>query len=422
MRTVPIYQSDLKLTRTIVFRGATLLFTLALAFSCGRQAEIQTLEVEQGKTFAALSFKKVFQIDLYGGWCLALPQGFICSELLDRSYRESQLKLYDDSGTLIKERRLVHGDGPDEIKLWNSTNVWLSSSGKILTAHNDYLKSLDPDTLEIETICKLSNVIEGYGGKYVLGWHSYSSLEENEGLTVTSFESTGFYEDMTYYIMTYDGVFANLRALARVKMARPVDVEKRDERKKKNGKLETLTDYYQMLRRTRILAADWKRQMVYFFSDIEKPVIESVDFQGRDRKEYLIDLKIEDFKVEREEFDFYHEYVGGETEPSLKGRFTDTLYIPPHAPALMGIKVLGDRLFVITGNRNWKKRENEVLVYGLPSLKYEGSFFIPFPNLLLTQWYDKFYITRTLVKKDDDYSSSYEIYLVEDKGSSGGGS
>jgi hypothetical protein len=98
----------------------------------------------------------------------------------------------------------------------------------------------------------------------------------------------------------------------------------------------------------------------------------------------------------------------------LKGRFTDTLYIPPHSPALMGIKAIDDRLFIITGNRNWKNRANEVVVYSLPSLKYEGSFFIPFPNLQQTQWYDRYYITRTLVKKDDDYYSAYEIYRVED--------
>jgi hypothetical protein len=151
-------------------------------------------------------------------------------------------------------------------------------------------------------------------------------------------------------------------------------------------------------------------------------VIESVDFQGKDRKEYPIGLKIENFKVEREEFDFYHEYAASETDPRLKGRFTETLHIPPHAPALMGIKVIDDRLFIITGNRNWKRKENEVLVYSLPSMKYEGSFFIPFPNLLQTQWYDKYYITRTLIKKDDDYYSSYEIYLVEDRGSSAAGS
>jgi len=390
------------------------LLVISVVSSCGRRAEIQTLHVEQGKTFAGLRFKKIFQIDLYGGWCLALPRGFICSELLDRSYKESQLKVFDESGKMIKERRLIHGDGPDEIKVWNSMNIWLSSFGKILTEDDNYLKSLDPETLEIETICKLSNAIEGYGSKYTFGRLSYAFLEESEGRTVTSFESFGFYEDMTYHIVIYNGDFTNLRVLAKAKKARPLDWQKLDERKRKNGKLETLTDYYQMLRRTRVLSVDWQRGIVYFFSDIENPVIESVDFQGKGRKEYLIDLNIEDFKVEREEFDFYHEYAASDTDPRLKGRFTDTLYIPPHAPALMGIKVREDKLYIITGNRNWEREENEALVYGLPSLKYEGSFFIPFPNLLLTQWYDRYYITRNLIKKDDDYYSSYEIYLVED--------
>ena len=81
----------------------------------------------------------------------------------------------------------------------------------------------------------------------------------------------------------------------------------------------------------------------------------------------------------------------------------------------MGIKVTGDWLLIITGNRNWKKGENEVLVFRLLSLKYEGSSFIPFPNLLRTKWYDNYYIIRKHIKKDDDYYSSYEIYMVEEK-------
>ena len=402
------------MTKRICFRSAACLFVIALVLSCGRRAEIQTLEVEQGKIFDGLRFEKIFQIDLYGGWCLALPQGFICSELLDRSYKESQLKLFDESGKLIKERRLIHGDGPNEIRVWNFNNVWLSSSGKILTEDNNYLKSLDPETLEVETVCKLSNVIDGYGSKYTLGWNSFTSLDENDGHIATSLESSAFYEDMTYYVVTFDAGFKNLSVLAKAKKPKPLVWAKLEKRKKSNGKWESMTDYYHLSRMTRTLSADWKRKAVYFFSDIEKPVIESVDFQGKDRKEYVIGLKIEDFKVEREEFDFYHEYAASDADPRLKGRFADTLYIPPHAPALMGLKVIGDRLFIITGDRNWKRRENEVLVYSLPTMKYEGSFFIPFPNLLLTQWYDKYYITRTLVKKDDDYYSSYEIFRVED--------
>jgi hypothetical protein len=402
------------MTGNSALRGGICLLVIFIVFSCGRRAEIQTLHVEEGKRFDGLRFRKVFQIDLYGGWCLALPGRFVCSELLDRLYKESQLKVYDSSGKLVKERRLIHGDGPDEIKVWNFNNVWLSTSGKILTEDNNYLKSLDPETLEIKTICKLSNVIEGYGSRYTLGWHSYTSLEENDARVATSLESSAYYEDMTYYIVTCDAGFKHLLVLARAKKPKPLVWAKLEERKKNNGKWESITDYYHLSRMTRTLSADWKRHTIYFFSDIEKPVIESVDFQGKRRKQYLIDVKIEDFKVEREEFDFWHEYAASETDPRLKGRFADTLYIPPHASALMGLKAVGDRLFIITGNRNWGKKENEVLVHSLPAMKYEGSFFIPFPNLLQTQWYDNYYITRTLIKRDDDYYSSYEIYLVED--------
>jgi len=141
-------------------RKAALILPLFFLLSCGGRVEDQRLNVKEGKKFEKLNFRKVWQIDLYGGWCLALPRGFICSELLDRSYKESQLKVYDESGKLIRERKLVHGDGPDEIKVWNFNNVWLTSSGKIITEDNNYLKSLDPETLEIETTCKLSNVID----------------------------------------------------------------------------------------------------------------------------------------------------------------------------------------------------------------------------------------------------------------------
>jgi len=385
--------------------------TLSLFFllSCGENINVQRLGVEEGKKFEKFNFKKVEEITLYGGWCLALPQGVVCSELLDRSWRESQLKLYDYSGKLKKERKLIHGDGPNEIKAWNFPTVWLSSSGKILCRDaNNYLKALDPETLEIETIAKLSNVIEKYGSKYTFGRHGFTSLEEKDNRTVTSFESSGFYEDMTYYIVTYEGIFDNLSVIATAKKEKPWTWAKLKER-------ESYEDYYVLLRRNRVLSVDWKRGVVYYFSDIEKPTIESVDLEGNQKKKYLIDINYEKFRVEREEFEFMYEYVLSETSPILKNFYKFILYIPPHAPALMGIKIIRDWLLIITGNRNWKKGENEVLVYRLPSLIFEGSFFIPFPNRQMTKWYDNYYIIRKLIKKDDDYYSSYEIYMVEEK-------
>jgi len=178
-------------------KKAILILSISLLFSCGENIKVQRLTVEEGKKFERFHFKKVGETTLWGGWCLALPQGVICSELLDRSRKESQLKLYDYSGKLKKERKLIHGDGPDEIRVWNFPTVWLSSSGKIFSRDNNYLKATDPETLEIETIVKFSNVIEGYGSKYTFGLHGFTYLEEKNNRTVTSFESTGFYEDMT---------------------------------------------------------------------------------------------------------------------------------------------------------------------------------------------------------------------------------
>ena len=391
-------------------RKAALILSLFSLLSCGENIKVQRLSVVEGKKFEKLNFKKVREINIWSGWCLALPQGVVCSELLDRSWKESQLKLYDYSGKLKKERKLIHGDGPDEIKVWNFNSVWLSSSGKIFSEDNNYLKALDPETLEIKTIAKLSNVVEGYGSKYTFGRHGFTSLEEKCNQTVTSFESSGFYEDMTYYIITYQGIFDNLSVIAATKKEKPWTLSYPKDR-------ESYVDYYGALRLDRILSVDWKRGVVYYIPDIEKPEIESVDLGSKRKEKYLIDINFKKFKVEREEFESFYEHVLSETDPILKSFYKFILYVPPHAPALMGIKVTGDWLLIITGNRNWKKEENQVQVYRLPSLRYEGSFFIPFPSRyhFSTKWYDNYYIMRKRIKKDDDYYSSYEIYMVEEK-------
>ena len=391
-------------------RKAILISSLFFLLSCGENIKVQRLSVEEGKKFEKLNFKKVWEINLWSGWCLAVPQGVVCSELLDRSWKESQLKLYDYSGKLKKERKLIHGDGPNEIKAWNFDSVWLSSSGKIFSQDNNYLKALDPETLEIKTIAKLSNVVEGYGSKYTFGRHGFTSLEEKGNQTITSFESSGFYEDMTYYIVTYNDGFENLSVIAATKKEKPWTRSYRKNR-------ESYVDYYGALRLDRILSVDWKRGVVYYIPDIEKPEIESVDLGSKRKEKYLIDINFKKFKVEREEFESFYEHVLSATDPILKNFYKFILYIPPHAPALMGVKATGDWLLIITGNRNWKKEENEVQVFSLPSLRYEGNFFIPFPNFyrFSTKLYDNYYIIRKHIKKDDDLYSSYEIYMVEEK-------
>jgi hypothetical protein len=81
----------------------------------------------------------------------------------------------------------------------------------------------------------------------------------------------------------------------------------------------------------------------------------------------------------------------------------------------MRTMVVGDRLLLVTGNRNWKKGQNETLVYRLPSLEYEGSFFIPFSNVQNIKWSDPYYVSDDRVQKDDDYLWRYAIYKISEK-------
>ena len=392
-----------------------MLFILSLLFliSCGEKIKVQRLSVEEGKKFEKFNIKKIGEVIQWGGWCLACPQGIFSFEVLDKQWSEFKLKLYDYSGRLKKEKILAGGEGPNQIKVTNFEYAWLSSSGKILCDDNEnYLKAIDPETLEVETIAKFSNVIDEYGSKYVFGRASATSLEEKDKRTVTSFESAGYYENLTYYIVTYEGIFKNLSVITTARKERPwtwVELEK---------KRISYEDYYAHLRLNRILSVDWKRGVVYYLPDFEKPEIESINLKGKEKEKYLIDIDFEKFKLEKEEFEFMQKTQaswGTPLPPRFKNSFKHILYIPPHAPALMGIKVKGDWLLIITGNRNWKKGENEVLVYRLPSLSYEGSFFIPFPNRLLTKWDDNYYTIRKLIEKEDGFYLSHEIYMVEEK-------
>jgi hypothetical protein len=396
-------------------RKLAFILSLLSLLSCNENPSVQRLSVEKDKRFNALRFTKIWEIDLYGRWCLACPNGIVCSEILDRNNREYKFYLYDYSGALIKDRRLLAGQGPNEIQGGNLDTVWLSSSGKIFCIDvGDYVKTIDPQTLEIETIAKLSNVINGYGSRFTTGRISGTLLEEKDGRIVTTFESSGFPEDFTYYLVSFTSAFQNFAVIATERKEKPPAWKKMDaSRRKGKGQLESFVDYYSRLRLDRIFSVDWKRNVVYLILDIERP--ESVDLASKQKVNHRIDIDIGKFGIEREEFDLYNEYVASETPEMLKQNIKETLYIPSHAPALMGIMTIGDRLLLITGNRNWKKGENETLVYRLPDMYYEGSFFIPYSNTQRTKWYDPIYINVNRIKKDDEYSWRYEIYKVEDR-------
>jgi hypothetical protein len=259
-------------------------------------------------------------------------------------------------------------------------------------------------------------VIEGYGSQFIDGKHAGTSIEEKDNQIVTSFESTGFYENFSYYLVTCDGNFRNISILAELKKDMPWTWKKLRETRRVNGKRVSFIDYYARLRLQRMFSVDWKRRVVYIIPAIERPEIAFVDLEGKKKVNYLIDINPEKFKVDREEFDSWFEYCMSNEDPLLKHYYNFSLYLPPHAPALMGIQVVKDWLLIITGNRNWQKDENEVLVYRLPELKYEGSFFIPFPSFYqATKFYENYYITMNTREERDGDKTSFEIFRIEEK-------
>ena len=160
---------------------------------------------------------------------------------------------------------------------------------------------------------------------------------------------------------------------------------------------------------------DWKRDAAYIIPEIERPRIERIGLRDEQKKIYKIDVSFEEFAIDRKEFDAFAAYASSETPEIVKQNVRSTLYIPWHAPALMRTIVVGDRLLIITGNRNWTAGQNEVIVYRLPSLDYEGTFFIPFSNSLNVKWIAPYYISVDRIKEDGDYLWRYSIYRIEDQ-------
>ena len=376
-------------------------------FACRPRSEAYTLAVEEGKIFRGVRIEKVWQKELYGRLVVALPQGVFCDEIQDKMGREHKFQFFDYGGRLIREKGLLAGQGPDEVTVVSVANTWLSSAGKIMVDDNDYLKTIDPETFEVSTLAKFANVVKGFGSRFNFGRHTLTTFEERGGRTVTTLESSGFYENMTCYIASYRGLLEDFSIIQKFKLPRPLTWVKLAE-----GKRESYTDYYHLLRIRRIFAVDWTRDVVYFIPDIEKPEVGFVSFDAKRQGKHYLEIMPKEFGVDRKELEFYHEYVRGQTDPRLKSYYKDILYVPPFGPALIGLKVVGDRLIIVTGKRDWAKQENEALVYRLPSLEYEGSFPIPYPNLQTTRWDDDFYITERLVKRNDDFFYDWEIYRI----------
>lgn len=359
--------------------------SILLMNTCRKEPEIAKLAVEDGRQFNGFRFVEVWKKEYdWLKFCIPFPERILCLELLDKSYREYRFNLYDSSGELVKEKRFPSGEGPDEIQVVGMDSVWLSPSGQIRCIDNEYLKSIDPETFQVTTIAKLANVVKGYGSKFTVGRQSGMSFEEKDGQIITTFESTGFYKNLTYYVVKLGSDFQDLTVLAEFKKEKPWTWLKLEERKKRAGKFIMYTDYYQGIRLQRTFTVDWKRRVVYILPDIDKPEIEWVAFDGQKKGRVLIDIHPERFEIDKDEMDRWRQYNLDTSEPIIRERIEFNSFIPDHAPALMGMAVVDDRLLVITGNRNWRVQENETLVFELPDLHYEGSFNLAFPSFFKT--------------------------------------
>jgi len=121
---------------------------------------------------------------------MALPQGVFCDEIQDMMGREHKFQLFDYTGRLIKERSMVSGQGPDEVTVVTKDNTWLSSTGQIMVEDDNYLKTIDPESLKVRTLAKFANMIKGFDGKFIFGRHTGTTFEEKGNRTVTTLEST----------------------------------------------------------------------------------------------------------------------------------------------------------------------------------------------------------------------------------------
>lgn len=386
-----------------------ILFFLIFLCFCDNSKE-KILRFFEEKSFDKLNFRKECEITLYHSMCYPLQNSVICIQALDTRRSEYKIILYDYSGNLVKENKVRGGEGPDEIlairEIWSSDD-----EQNILCIDGEYLKSIDPEKLTIKTVAKLSNLIKDYRKKYIFAWLTPSFIETEKNKAVVTFESTGFEEDLTFYIVRYEGLFRNIKIIHKLKKRKesvyPIGF------KEIKSKRRIYVDYYHNLRPALLFSVHWKSGTIYYIPEIESPEIEVINFYGKDLGKYRIDIDFKGFKIGEKEFEFYYDWVMSDVPP-LFNDFKHILYKPSHAPPLQGIKVIDDWLLIITGKRDWEKGKNWVLVYQIPSFQYEGSFYIPFPEApaLIPKWNGRHYIVSKLLEKDGEYYSNFSAYCI----------
>ena len=370
----------------------------------------RVLKIDPNKRFSGWSVVKEFGIQRrYLRWIFPIKDRYLGQQVMESSEREYKLFVVDKSGKEIKHVIIARGQGPEEIMGLIPETLTLSKDERRVSFYDGgyYLKSLDIESFKIHTINKIDTIIKRYGSHYYIGRHGTTSFETKGNLVVTSFESSGFFSDHVYDLVMYHGPFDKFQIIASLKKGIPKWLKESH-----NSKNRIITiDYYDRLRYARLFSVDWKREMIYVIPDIETPEIERIEFGGR-KTMICLDINSKTYLINRSAFNLYFAWYNDNQNPILKKTLDFEFRLLPHAPALQGIKVIGDWLLIITGNRDWDRNENEVLVFLIPSLEYQGSFPIPFPNPpdLSIKWGDGYFSMHNIIEHEDDYLSHHQIF------------
>ncbi len=387
-----------------------LLVVITIGFllsACSKEAGVKRkLNVVEGKKFHRLEFRKVFEITLhYCKWCFPVYKGVLCLQSLDSQNRKFRLTLFDYDGKVIKKRDFLTGQGPNELLASIFRCAWVRSDLREVIAIDvgEFVKSINAESLTIRTIAK-----PGLKNFYFCKAAALNNVEEKGDRAIMAMGSAGFYENNTYYIVEWDRMFKNYRVIRKLKKMNP-------QRLKTKKKRVIYTDYYWKLREALPLTVDWKREVVYLVPDTaEKPLIERMDVKTGKSERYRIEIDFKKFKIDRKRIEYFCQWFNEELPELLKKSLKYLCYFPSYPPPVQGIKVIKDWLLVITGKRKWNEGRNWTLVYRLPELSYEGSFYIPFPDYgLEIKWIDgNYYITRKVLEGEN---VKYSIYRVKEK-------
>ena len=376
---------------------------LFLFFACGNESGTKKrLKVVSGKEFQRLEFKKVFETTLrYCKWCLPALEGVLCLQSLDSQNKKFRFSLFDFSGNIIKQKDFLTGQGPDEMLASIFSCAWVSSymKGIIVIDVGGYVKFIEPENFSIKTMAKPS--LESFS---FCRSARINNVEEKDNRMILALASAGFYEDNVYYIVEYKGSFKDFRVIEKLQKRNPHLLKS-----KQRGV--SYTDYYWRLRESLPYTVDWKREDIYLVPDTaEEPVIEKINIKNGRIERYWIEIDFKSFEIDKERIEHFCKWFNEELPEFIRKSLKNICYIPPYPPPIQGIKIIENWLLIITGKRKWDEGKNWVLVYHLPELRYEGSFYIPFPDYgLETKWVGKYYITRETLEGGELKHSIYEV-------------